>query len=137
MGRPPLPLGTAGKILFVPMANGQMQARAKFRDFDGRVRLVAKCASSPAAAERALKIELANRQTPGGTGATVASNHVSDLAQLWLDAPHGWSTGTERTYRSVIRNQVVPALGELRLREVSAGVVSRALRVIAERHGPR
>ncbi|PZS25128.1 MAG: hypothetical protein DLM59_20750 [Pseudonocardiales bacterium] len=118
------------------MANGQMQARAKFRDFDGRVRLVAKYASSRAAAERALKIELANRQTPGGAGATVASNHVSDLAQLWLDAPHGWSTGTERTYRSVIRSQVVPALGELRLREVSAGVVSRALRVIAERHGP-
>ncbi|MDQ6851585.1 MAG: tyrosine-type recombinase/integrase [Actinomycetota bacterium] len=136
MGRPPLPLGTAGKVFFVPMSNGQIQARAKFRDFDGRVRLVAKHAPSRAAAERALKIELANRHTPGGAAAVTASIRVADLAQLWLEAPHGWSTGTERTYRSVIRSQVVPALGELRLREVTAGVVSRALRAIAERHGP-
>lgn len=137
MGRPPLPLGTAGKILFVPSSNGQIQARALFRDFDGRVRLVSKRGRSRAGAERALKIELSNRQTPGGAGAIVASTQVSVLAQLWLDAPHGWSTGTDRTYKSVVRNQVVPALGELRLREVTAGVVSRALRAIAERHGPR
>jgi hypothetical protein len=136
MGRPPLPLGTAGKILFVSMSNGQIQARAKFRDFDGRVHLVAKYGKSRAAAERALKVALAHRGTPGGAGAIVASTHVSDLAQVWLDAPHGWSTGTGRTYRSVIGNQVVPALGELRLREVTAGVVSRAVRAIAERHGP-
>lgn len=42
MGRPPLPLGTAGKTLFVSMLNGQIQARAKFRDLDGRIRLVSK-----------------------------------------------------------------------------------------------
>lgn len=136
MGRPPLPLGTAGKTLFVSMPNGQIQARAKCRDFDGRIRLVSKNGRSRAAAERALKIELANRQTPGGTAAIAGSTHVSDLARLWLDAPHGWSTGTERTYRSVIRNQVVPALGELRVREVTTGVVSRALRAISDRHGP-
>jgi len=112
------------------------QARAKFRDFDGRVRLVAKYGRSRAAAESALKVELSRRQTPRGAGAIATSTHVSNLAQLWLDAPHGWSTGTERTYRSVIRNQVVPALGELRLREVTAGVVSRAFRAIAERRGP-
>lgn len=110
--------------------------RARFRDFDGRIRRVAKHGRSRAAAERALKLELANRQTPAGGGAIVASTRVSELARLWLDAPHGWSTGTERTYRSVIGNQVVPALGELRLREVTTGVVSRALRAIADRHGP-
>jgi integrase len=136
VGRPPLRLGTAGKTLFVAMPNGRIQARVKFRDFDGRVRLVAKYGLSRAAAERALKLALANRQTPGGSGATVAATHVSELARLWLDAPHGWSTGTERTYRSVVGNQVVPALGDLQLREVTAGVVSRALRAISERHGP-
>jgi integrase len=118
------------------MPNGQIQARTLLRDFDGRVRLVSKNGRSRAAAERALKVELTNRQTPGGSGAIAASTHIADLAQLWLDSPHGWSTGTERTYRSVIRNQVVPALGELRLREVTAGVVSRALRTISDRHGP-
>ncbi len=136
MGRPPLPIGTAGRTLFVSLPNGQIQARAKFRDFDGRIRLVAKHGRSRAAAERALKLELTNRQTPAGGGAIAGSTRVSELARLWLDAPHGWSTGTERTYRSVIGNQVVPALGELRLREVTTGVVSRALRAISERHGP-
>jgi integrase len=136
VGRPPLPIGTAGKILFVPMRNGTVQARTLFRDYDGSVRLVSKRGSSKSAAERALKIELAQRQTPAGSGALAASTRVSELAQLWLAAPHAWSSGTERTYRYVVRNQVVPALGGLRLREVSAGVVSRAVRAIAERHGP-
>ncbi|MEO9138024.1 MAG: tyrosine-type recombinase/integrase [Jatrophihabitans sp.] len=118
------------------MPSGQIQARAKFRDFDGRVRLVSKSGGSRAAAERALKIALAERRTPGAGSAVLATTHVAELAQLWLDAPHDWSTGTERTYRSVVRNQVVPALGDLRLREVTAGTVSRAVRSIAERHGP-
>jgi len=39
--RPPLPLGTFGKVLFVEQPNGTIQARAKYRDYDGRVRLVA------------------------------------------------------------------------------------------------
>lgn len=69
-------------------------------------------------------------------GAIAASTRVSELARLWLDAPHGWSTGKERTYRSVIGNQIVPALGELRLHEVTTGVINRALRAIADRHGP-
>ncbi len=51
-------MGTAGKTLFVSMSNGQIQARAKFRDFDGRIRLVANHGRTRAAAERALKIEL-------------------------------------------------------------------------------
>jgi hypothetical protein len=43
----------------------------------------------------------------------------------------------DRTHLPVgVRNQVVPALGELRLREVTPGVVSRALRAISERQGP-
>ena len=61
------------------MPNGWIQATPKFRDFDGRIRLVAKYGLSRAAAERALKVALAERQTPGGAGAVVASTHVTDL----------------------------------------------------------
>jgi integrase len=136
MGRPPLPLGTFGNILFVPQPNGRIQARAKFRDFDGRVRLVSKSGRSRAAAERALKFELAHRQTPTGVGALTAAVRLSVLADVWLLTPHGWSSGTERTYRSVIKKQVKPALGQLSIREVSPGVVSRALTAIARTSGP-
>ena len=57
MGRPPLPLGTSGKILFATLPNGRVKARVKFRDYGGRVRLVSKVGPSRAAAERALKAE--------------------------------------------------------------------------------
>jgi hypothetical protein len=47
VGRPPLPLGTSGTILFATMPNGRVKARVRFRDFDGEVRLVSKTAASP------------------------------------------------------------------------------------------
>ncbi|MPQ96473.1 hypothetical protein GB931_00755 [Modestobacter sp. I12A-02628] len=114
MGRPPLPVGTFGKIGFLLLPSGEIQARARFRDFDGRTRLVSKTGVSRAAAERALKTELPARRGPGGAGVITASSRVSALVEAWL-AHHGWSTGTERTYRSVIRTSVLPAFGQLTL----------------------
>jgi hypothetical protein len=38
MGRPPRPVGTFGKIGFVEQPSGDVQARTRFRDFDGRTR---------------------------------------------------------------------------------------------------
>jgi hypothetical protein len=113
VGRPPLSLGTSGKVLFATLPNGRVKARVKFRDYDGQVRLVSKTAASRAAAERALKAEPTVRRAPGGTGALTAGTRVSTPADTWLAAEHGWSTGTERTYRSTVRTQVEPAFGQL------------------------
>jgi hypothetical protein len=88
---------------------------------------VPKTAVSQTAAERALKAELTVRRAPGGTGA---------LADAWLTAELGWSTGTEHTYRSTVRAQVIPASGRLCLREVTPGTVTRALATIAKTSGP-
>jgi integrase len=136
VGRPPLPLGTSGKILFATLPNGRVKARVKFRDYDGRVRLVSKVGPSRAAAERALKAELTSRQAPGGVGAITSATRIGTLADAWMEADHGWSTGTQRTYRSVINKQVKPAFGQLCIREVTPGVVSRALSAIAKSSGP-
>jgi hypothetical protein len=134
--RPPLPVARSARSAFIPRPDGEVQARARYRDYDGRSRLVSKIARSRAAAERALKLELSNRQAPASGGALSAATRVNALAEAWLAGAHDWSTGTERTYRSVIRNQVKPALGELRVREVTPGVVSRALAAIAKSSGP-
>ena len=136
MGRPPLPLGTSGKVLFATLPNGRVRARVKFRDYDGRVRLVSKVGPSRAAAERALKAELTSRQAPGGVGAITSATRIVTLADAWMEADHGWSTGTQRTYRSVINKQIKPAFGQLCIREVTPGVVSRALSAIAKSSGP-
>lgn len=136
MGRPPLPVGTFGKVGFLRLPNGEIQARARFRDFDGRTRLVSRAGASRAAAERALKTELAARRGPGGAGVLTASSRMSALVEAWLAADHGWSIGTERTYRSVVRTSVLPAFGQLTLQEVTPGRVSRALTAIAKTSGP-
>lgn len=136
MGRPPLLVGTFGKVSFMRRDNGTIQARAKYRDYDGRVRLVSKSGSSRAAAERSLKEELTHRQTPASSGATSSGTRVDELADVWLAFPHGWSTGTQRTYQSAVRSQIRPALGALRIAEVSPGVISRALTAMAARSGP-
>ena len=47
MGRPPLPVGTFGKIGFIEQSSGEIQARARFRDYDGRTRLVVQDRPSP------------------------------------------------------------------------------------------
>ncbi|MCO7221707.1 tyrosine-type recombinase/integrase [Klenkia sp. PcliD-1-E] len=135
-GRPPLPVGTYGKITFVPTEGGAVTARARFRDLDGRTRQVSKTRASKAAAERALKVELSQRTGPDGEGMLSGSSRVSALVDAWLAADHGWSVGTERTYRSTIKNSVLPALGELRLREVTPGRLARALTAIGESSGP-
>jgi len=76
VGRPPLPVGTYGRIAFVELPSGEIQARARFRDYDGRTRLVSKVGRSKAAAERALKRQLTGRQAPGGSGAIRSSMRV-------------------------------------------------------------
>jgi len=136
MGRPPQPVGTYGRIHFVDQPSGEVQARTRFRDYDGRVRMVTKVGRSRASAERALKAELRNRHAVGGEGAMAAATRMTVLVDAWFETNHGWSTGTQRTYRSVITKQVKPAFGQLCIREVTPGVVSRALSVIAKGSGP-
>jgi integrase len=98
--------------------------------------MVTKVGRSRAAAERALKAELTNRQALGRGKAVTGATRVEALADAWLEADQGWSTGTMRTYRSVVSKQVKPALGQLCIREVTPGVVSRALSAIAKSSGP-
>ena len=97
---------------------------------------MSKVGPSRAAAERALKAEFTSRQAPGGVGAVHCRNTMATSAEAWIEADHGWSTGTQRTYRSVVTKQVKPAFGQLCIREVTSGVVSRALSAVVKSSGP-
>lgn len=68
MPRPPLAIGTYGKIK-TWQEDKVWLARAKFRDFDGIVRSVKRSGKTKAAAERALRAALVERQTPVSTTA--------------------------------------------------------------------
>ena len=138
MARPPLPLGSYGKITSWPVGAGWL-SRAKFRDFDGVVRMVKRSGKSKAGAERALRAALAERQAPAKEGQVTPDTRFRKVAELWfaeveraVDSGQR-SPGTLDTYRYVYRAHVQPALGELRVREVTTPAVDRALGVIKTR----
>ena len=136
-GRPQLDIGTYGKFGFVVRPPRCVEATAKFRDFDGRVRRVSRRGTTKAAAERALKKALADRRSAVGTDVT-PETRVTDLADEWLrrvDASDR-AIGTKQIYRGSVELHVRPAIGQLRVREVTVGVCDRALAAIAEHHGP-
>src|ERR687883_1793772 len=138
MPRPPLPLGSHGKINVRPDGGGFI-ARTKFRDYDGVVRPVKRRGKTKAAAERALKTALTERQAPIKAAEVTPYSTVAAVAELWFKEIERLvddgqrSPGTLDTYRYIYRNHVGPAIGALRVREVTTPVADRALRAIGER----
>jgi integrase len=132
MARPPLPLGTYGKIKTWQEGMTWL-ARAQFRDFDGTVRPVKRSGKSKAAAVRELKKALAERQRPVKQADITPDTKVDKVAKLWLAeiesavATGTKSPGTLDTYRSIYRRYIEPALSALRVQEVDTPVVDRLL----------
>src|SRR4051794_13117512 len=82
MGRPPLALGTAGAIRSYRTESGY-RARARTRDYDGRVRAVERRAKTKTAAETALKLALRDRAHVTARGHITTASRVSDVAEAW------------------------------------------------------
>jgi hypothetical protein len=64
MGRPSLPLGTAGRIRIYRKADGS-QARTKLRDYDGQTREIERWARSEGGARGPLAEAIRDRGSPG------------------------------------------------------------------------
>jgi integrase len=138
MPRPPLPLGAYGKIK-TWQDGPTWLARAKFRDFDGVVRLVKRSGKSKAAAERALRAALVERQTPVKEAEITPDTKFCKVAESWLAEVEkavdvgSRSPGTLDAYRYIYGRHVKAALGELRIREVGTPVVDRVLGAIKQK----
>jgi integrase len=137
MGRPPLAVGTHGKIGFTVDTGPPLRVRARthFRDFDGVTRQVTKFGASKAAAERALKLAIRDRNAPGQSEIT-GETRISVLGQRWLeDLPADRSTNTRQTYAYALDSYVLPGLGALRVREVRTPTVDRLLKTVGANAG--
>jgi integrase len=140
-GRPPLPIGAYGEISTYPVRGARKPtyaAKARFRDRDGVVRPVVRTGQTKAAAERALKKALAERQEHAG-GTLNRNARVADLARHWLESEIDASTKavtTKQEYRGNVARYVTPRMGALRLREVDTGLVADVLTAITAEHGP-
>lgn len=138
MGRPPLAVGTAGQVRTFRGPNGGWIARAKYRDFDGVTRVVQKAGRTEGAARQNLAIAIRDRSHLPKGAALTPETKVTALAERWLDdiRQSDLSPTTIRQYEDRTTKQVIPALGNLRLREVTVGVVDRHLATVKAHHGP-
>ncbi len=134
MARPPLPVGTWGTIRTEKLGPNRHCARARFRDYDGKTRDVEAIGTTGPAAIRALKEKLRDRVAPNDDEIT-RETHLSTLAHLWIEeitAEERLTPQTINRYEGSVRTAVVPALGDLRIREASVGRLDKFLREIAK-----
>lgn len=134
-----MPIGTWGLIRTYPVGldhKGKPQrvrALAKYRDFDGVVRLVEASGKTATAATQNLRRRLQNRTAGGRYGDLTAMTRFSTAADVWLEkmdamvAEGRRSPSTVETYRRQLKNHVLPAMGEIRLGEATTPLVDKVV----------
>lgn len=147
MARPPLPIGSWGKIstkVTKTDAKGKAighMAKANFRDHDGHVRDVRAAGRSASAAEQALLVKLRDRAKVGQTGELTAMHKVGQLLDLWekrfkkLVELGKRSPTSFDTYERVTRLHIRPAIAELRIGEATTQRLDKVITKISERAG--
>lgn len=122
-GRPATGLGTFGTIHTVKARSGAYRARARIRDADGVTRQITATATTPAAAERALRTKLAQREAPAAAHSEITRDTtLTKLGAVWikfLRAEDRIEATTINEYQRVLDNVITPGLGSLRLREAT------------------
>ena len=137
MGRPPLPIGTYGKVLTTKLGPQRFRAWANYRDYDGVTRRVQRYAGSRQAAENRLKEAIRDRSRYALDGEITGDTRVRVLAERWLSDldDSDRALRTKITYRDAWRRSLEPAIGELRLSDLRVSTVDRAIREIRSRRG--
>jgi integrase len=134
--RPPLPLGTWGKVSRKKFENGRWRATARYRDIDGVTRTTEAWGKTGAAAERSLLTAFQGRQAPTNSDIS-RTTRLSDLSKLWFDEIEQNGRAGRRTidgYRDTYRRVIEPLLAGLRLHELSTGRIDRFLKYVAADH---
>lgn len=126
MARPPLPLGTWGEIRTVkppPSGPASWRAIAKYRGCDGKTVQVERRDGSEAKAIRRLRDELRTRAGSSTSSADLSpSSRFADAADLWIEDVRKRRVGTTYDrYRGRLDKHVLPAVGQLLLRECTVG----------------
>lgn len=145
MARPPLELGTAGEFRYYyridgrwhPLSAGdpadgvkpdRWRAICQFRDQDGGTRQLERTGTTKAKAVTALRKHIAERNGVEESGTLTAASRVKHAAKLYLKQTREERSGTTYDrYVGRVNNHIVPRMGELLLREVTAGRVNAVI----------
>lgn len=123
MGRQRLSIGTYGEIGYLLNSQGRIIGRARYRGWDGKSRLVQVTADTKNAGKNALKAKFAERSLfqPVSSSVLTPDSPFPDLVAYWVEdlALDEWlSRRTRELYERNMQKLVIPAFGELTLREV-------------------
>lgn len=137
MGRPPLPLGTWGKIRTYRMGERSWRAIANYKDFDGITRPVECMGPTETQAANRLRERLRDRVRRSGHGEIKPESKVADAAALWLQEvdDSDRAARTKREYRGTWDRYLESAIGAVRLRDVRVSTVNRIVVEIRDRQG--
>lgn len=136
MARPPLSVGTYGRISSTKQASGSWRASARIRDADGQTRTVQAFATTAHKAETKLREKLQGRLSASGElGGVTPAMHLSVLLDSWLVEIElsDRRVQTVERYRSAVRVICAPqtGIGGLRISECTTSRVDRWLKQIA------
>lgn len=154
MGRPRTEVGTHGKITVTGYADAERTkripegsrakaatwvARTRFRDRDGRARLVEAGGATKGKAETALKAKLLDRQQTVSNGSLRSDLSVGAAADVWLATLEGaeLAEGSRNLYAGNVARYVKGSeIEHLTLREANnVGTLERWLKTVADEHG--
>lgn len=136
MSRPRLTIGTYGEITTRRRPSGRIEARARYRDWDGATRLVQASGDTAAAATHALKAKCVDRNLIApSAGSLTADSPFPDLVAYWLEdieLEDRLSTATRQLYERDMRTLVLPAFKDLTLREIGVARCDQFLKRLAK-----
>jgi integrase len=138
MGRPPLPLGTAGNISAKQEGAKRWCARCRYRDYDGKIYHIERYGETRTKAEQRVKEALRDWVSPVPQAGINRDTKFKEVAAQWLkefeqDAANEYrSWGSVDTYRSRLEGVILPAVGELRMHEVSAPILDTLCRKVRD-----
>jgi integrase len=133
--RPPLPIGSWGKIKRTELGKGRWVAKARVRDLDGVTRLVERNGRTGAEAERNLSAHLAERTAPSMEDLTPESA----LTALW-EAYEAHLLEEGRAIRTMERYRyasgyVLKGLGGYKIREATTQRLDGFVKSLKANHG--
>lgn len=133
MARPLQPLGTYG-VIAVRRTDSGYVARTRFREPTGAYRRVSVSAPTATTAENKLKAKIAAGLPSTAEGDLSGQTKLTVVADVWLkeiEQRQEHAPQTIEVYRDIVRRIILPAVGELRLGELTVGILDRFVKAEA------
>ena len=137
MPRPPLVHGPWGVVKATMITQGRWVAKARYRDVDGRTRLIERAGQTKQKAEDALRAAMRDRLKPISAEELGPDTRLSDLARAWWEEyiQGSRSNGTLRRYKTVPDRYVIGNLGGWMIREASVSKLDRFVKQTTRLNG--